>query len=250
MDQTRSEDLFRPVKTGRVSEQIVDRISTAIRGGVFKIGDRLPAERVLTEQLNVSRVTLRDALRTLEARGLITIRVGSGGGAFVTAPGPQLVAEGMVDMLALSQITAPEVTEARQIFELAIIPTICERATDEDLAMLTSICDRSDAALANGTFDLALSAEFHVALARTTHNHAIELMAGALQGPMHASLEAAQAISPHRGDKGISEHREIIAAIASRDVEHAEAVMSEHLNRTARRLRTSTRARARSSRAR
>jgi GntR family transcriptional regulator, transcriptional repressor for pyruvate dehydrogenase complex len=249
MDQVR-EDLFRPVKTGRVSEQIVDRISTAIRDGVFKIGDRLPAERVLTEQLNVSRVTLRDALRTLEARGLITIRVGSGGGAFVTAPDPQLIAEGMVDMLALSSLTAPEVTEARQIFELAIIPTVCERATEEDLARLTSICDRSDAALANGTFDVALSAEFHVALASATHNHAIELMAGALQAPLHASLEAAQAISPHRGDKGITEHREIIAAIAARDVERAAAVMSEHLSRTARRLRSTTKARTRPSRTR
>lgn len=250
MDSTRTEELFRPVKTGRVSEQIVDRISAAIREGVFKIGDRLPAERVLTEQLNVSRVTLRDALRTLEARGLITIRVGSGGGAFVTAPAPHLIAEGMVDMLALSNLTAEEVTEARQIFELAIIPTVCERATEEDLARLTDICDRSEAALASGAFDIALSAEFHVALAQASHNHAIELMASVLQKPLHASLQEAQAVSPHRGDKGITEHREIVAAIASRDVAHVEAVMAEHLNRTAQRLRRSTKVRARTNRPR
>jgi DNA-binding FadR family transcriptional regulator len=204
------------------------------------VGQRLPAERQLTEQLNVSRVTVRDALRILEARGLIEIRVGAQGGAFVTAPAPQLVAEGITDMLILSNLSPAEVTEARQIHELALIPLVCKRADDQDLADLSAICDRSEEALADGTFEVGLSAEFHVRLARATHNHAVELMTEALQGPLLSSLQRARAIAPHMGDRGVLEHREIVEAIRERDERRAVAVMAEHLDRTAQRLRRAT----------
>lgn len=229
--------LFRPVQTGRVSEQIVERVKDAIRSGQLTVGQRLPAERQLTEQLNVSRVTVRDALRILEARGLIEIRVGAHGGAFVTAPAPKLVAEGMTDMLMLSDLRPEDVTEARQVFELSLISLVCERADDQDVADLLAICDRAEAALRDGTFEVGLSAEFHVRLARATHNQAVELMIDALQVPLLASLQRARAIAPHMGDKGVLEHREIVEAVAVRDVGRATAVMSEHLERTARRLR-------------
>lgn len=233
--------LFRPVQTGRVSEQIVERVKDAIRSGQLTVGQRLPAERQLTEQLNVSRVTVRDALRILEARGLIEIRVGAHGGAFVTAPAPKLVAEGMTDMLMLSDLRPEDVTEARQVFELSLIPLVCERADDQDVADLLAICDRAEAALRDGTFEVGLSAEFHVRLARATHNQAVELMTDALQAPLLASLQRARAIAPHMGDKGVLEHREIVEAVAVRDVGRATAVMSEHLERTARRLRGAVR---------
>jgi GntR family transcriptional repressor for pyruvate dehydrogenase complex len=229
--------LFSPVHTGRVSEQIVERVKDAIRRGQLVVGQRLPAERQLTEQLNVSRVTVRDALRILEARGLIEIRVGAQGGAYVTAPAPHLVSEGMADMLMLSNLTAEEVTEARQLFELSLIPLVCARADDSDLADLLAICDRSEAALSDDTFEMGLSAEFHVRLARATHNHAVELMSEALQGPLLSSLQRAKAIAPHMGDRGVLEHRAIVEAVAARDAARAGAVMSEHLERTAARLR-------------
>lgn len=236
-----NDELFRPVQTGRVSEQIVERVKDAIRSGQLTVGRRLPAERQLTEQLNVSRVTVRDALRILEARGLIEIRVGAHGGAFVTAPAPKLVAEGMTDMLMLSDLRPEDVTEARQVFELSLIPLVCERADDQDVADLLAICDRAEAALRDGTFEVGLSAEFHVRLARATHNQAVELMTDALQVPLLASLQRARAIAPHMGDKGVLEHREIVEAVAVRDVGRATAVMSEHLERTARRLRGAVR---------
>jgi DNA-binding FadR family transcriptional regulator len=229
--------LFRPVQTGRVSEQIVERVKDAIRSGELTVGERLPAERQLTEQLNVSRVTVRDALRILEARGLIEVRVGAHGGAFVTAPAPKLVAEGITDMLMLSGLSPEEVTEARQVFELSLIPLACERADEADFADLRAICDRTEEALADGSFEVGLSAEFHVRLARATHNHAVELMTETLQVPLMASLQRAHAVAPDMGDKGVLEHREIVEALALRDVARATAIMSEHLDRTAQRLR-------------
>src|SRR3990170_4953040 len=134
-----AETLFRPVNTGRISEEIVEQIKLAIRAGQVRLGDRLPSERDFAEQFGVSRVSVRDALRILETSGLIEIRVGARGGAYVTAPPSTLVGE---------------------------------RATDEDLDELGVICKEQKQALARGDYSVELSARFHVALARATHNTA------------------------------------------------------------------------------
>src|SRR5262245_29579538 len=122
------DDIFTGVNPGRASEMIVDQIRLLIRDGQLKPGDRLPAERELGERFGVSRVTVREALRGLEANGMVTIKVGARGGAFVTAPTSARVGEGITDLLALSSITAAEVTEARRVFEIGIVPLVCERA--------------------------------------------------------------------------------------------------------------------------
>lgn len=121
--------LFSPVAPGRISNEIVHQIKWGIRTGRLRAGDRLPPERELAERLKASRVSVRDALRVLEAGGLIEIRVGARGGAFVTAPPPAIVGEGIANMLMLDVVSAAEVTEARVVFELGIIPLLCERAT-------------------------------------------------------------------------------------------------------------------------
>src|SRR3954454_18201336 len=164
---------FTPVNTGRISAEIVDQIKSAIRDGRLGPGDQLPAERELTKQLGVSRVSVRDALRMLEAHGLIEVRVGARGGAFVTTPAPSLVSEGFADMLRMSDVSPTDVTEMRLVFELAMLPLAVDRATGHDLAYLTAICDRSESV----GYDVALSARFHTRLARCTHNDALSLFA-------------------------------------------------------------------------
>jgi len=78
--------MFAKVSVDRVSQVIVDQIKLLIRDGRLTPGDRLPSERDLCQRFGVSRVTVREALRVLEASGLVEIRVGARGGAFVTTP--------------------------------------------------------------------------------------------------------------------------------------------------------------------
>jgi DNA-binding FadR family transcriptional regulator len=210
--------------------------TTLVRDGHLAPGDRLPSERELCERFGVSRVTVREALRVLEANGLITIKVGARGGAFITTPSSERVGEGIADLLTLSSITASEVTEARRVFELGIVPLVCERADEDDVAALLEICDRSDAALAEGRYTMELSAEFHVRVARATHNAAIEMLVQSFHGPMLMSLRVAKIAAPLMGERGSSEHRAFAEAIARRDVAAATEVMNVHLARTAERL--------------
>jgi DNA-binding FadR family transcriptional regulator len=233
-----SVDMFSPVSAGRISGAIVEQIRALIRSGHLRHGDRLPSERELATRFGVSRVTVRDALRVLESAGLIEIRVGARGGAFLTAPSVHKVGEGLSDMLTMSSLTAAEVTEARMVFEVAIMDLVCERATDADLDALAEICDRSEAAVAAGTYSMELSAEFHIRLARCTHNRALDLIVSSFQGALRASLFEAQATAPAMGILGAKEHRSLVNALRRRDAAKAVTIMQRHLARTASRLRT------------
>jgi GntR family transcriptional repressor for pyruvate dehydrogenase complex len=229
-------NIFSPVSSGRISAEIVDQIKRAIREGQLSPGDRLPPERTLAEQFGASRVTVRDALRILEASGLIEIRVGARGGAFVTAPASEIVAEGLANMIMLASLSAEEVTEARFMLELGMMPMVCERATQDDIEALAEICERGEEALRNKSYGVELSAEFHTRLARCAHNSAIEMIVNTFHGPLLMSLLRAKAIAPEMGGLGNEEHKEIVEAIRKRDPKRAHRIMSQHLARTAQRL--------------
>ena len=229
-------DLLTRVSIGRISEVIVDQVRLLIRQGQLSAGDRLPSERELCERFGVSRVTVREALRVLEANGLVEIRVGARGGAFVTAPSSRLVGEGIADLITLASLTGVEVTEARMVFELGIVRLVCERATAEDIAALYEICDRSSAALEGDEYPLELSAEWHTRYAQAAHNRAIAMLVESLHGPLLMSLERAREAAPLHGRRGVEEHRALVDAIAAGELDEAVELMTTHLGRTAERL--------------
>jgi GntR family transcriptional regulator, transcriptional repressor for pyruvate dehydrogenase complex len=228
--------LFDKVSVGRISETIVDQIRQLMRQGQLRPGDRLPAERDLCERFGVSRVTVREALRMLESSGLVEIRVGARGGAFVTVPTSEHVGDGLADMLSLSALTAADVTEVRLILEVGIVPLVCARATEEDLTALEEICERSRDAIHNGTYTMALSAEFHARVAASTHNPALGMLVDSFRGPIRMSLESAKATAPEMGVLGTEEHERFTEAVRRRDAEVATTIKREHLERTAHRV--------------
>jgi GntR family transcriptional repressor for pyruvate dehydrogenase complex len=229
-------DLYKTVSSNRMSEAIVQQIRGLIRSEQLRPGDRLPSERDLGERMGVSRVTVREAMRVLEAGGLIEIRVGARGGAIVTSPSSTKIGTGLADLISLSPLTAAEVTEARQVFELGIIPLVIARATAEDIAELREMVATHQAALKSGEYTMQMSAAFHVRVAACTHNAAIEMLVHSFHGPLLMSLREAQVAAPLMGVRGTNEHRDLVEAVARRDVDKAEEIMRAHLDRTARRV--------------
>lgn len=229
-------DLFKTVSSSRMSGAIVEQIRELIRSEQLRPGDRLPSERDLGAQMGVSRVTVREAMRVLEASGLIEIRVGARGGAVVTSPSSSRIGTGLADLISLSPLTGGEVTEARQVFELGILGLVVERATEDDIAELRDMVAEHQVALRNGEYGMAMSAAFHVRVAACTHNTAIEMLVHSFHGPLLMSLREAQVAAPLMGHRGTNEHRDFVEAVAARDVERAEEIMRAHLRRTARRV--------------
>lgn len=233
MSEHDAKDIFRPVSVDRVSQVIVDQVKLLMREGQLTIGDRLPSERDLCQRFGVSRVTVREALRVLEANGLIAVRVGARGGAFVASPTKERLSEGLADLMTLSSLTPRDVTEARTVIELGILPFVVERATEEDIANLRRMVDEGHEALDRGAYTMDMSAAFHVGIATSAHNPAIESLVQSFHGPMLLSLRQARDVAPAMGRKGTQEHAALVDAIEKRDVEAAIQVMSTHLDRTA-----------------
>lgn len=231
-------DIFSPVTVDRASYIIVEQIKDLIRDNTLAPGDRLPSERDLCERFGVSRVTVREGLRVLEASGLITVKVGAHGGAFVTKPSAEQLGEGLADLISLTPITSTDVTEMRIIVELGILPLVVKRATAADLDDLFTIVRAGKEALAEGTYTMERSAAFHIRVADCTHNPAIVALVQSFHGPLLMSLREASVAAPLMGHRGTDEHQKLAEAIRDRDVDAAIAVMRRHLNRTANRLRS------------
>jgi len=222
--------IFAPVSVARASSAIAEQIRGAILGGRLKAGDRLSPERELAEQFGVSRVTVRDALRSLEAMGLIEVKVGARGGAFVTAPTGSKVAQSMSDMMMMSVSTPEDIVEARLIVELGTVTLACARATDEDIQELRDICERGRESLAAGTYTRELSWDFHSRLSQAAHNAAV--------GGLAQSFRSTLSLHPLRVREGpraheltVDEHMRIVEALERRDGGAARREMADHLLR-------------------
>ncbi|HTD47135.1 MAG TPA: GntR family transcriptional regulator, partial [bacterium] len=127
---------FRPVRLTRASDEVVRQIKARIFGSRLPPGAQLPSEKDLAEQFGLSRITIRDALRVLESEGLIDIKVGARGGAFVSRPSARRVSESLTNLLRLRQITIQELTEARLAVEPSVASLAAQRATAEDIAAM------------------------------------------------------------------------------------------------------------------
>jgi GntR family transcriptional regulator, transcriptional repressor for pyruvate dehydrogenase complex len=230
-----AEVLFTAVSLGRASQAIVDQIRALLRDGRLAPGDRLPSERELCQQFGVSRVTVREALRILETGGLITIKVGARGGAFVTSPTSDQVGAGLADLMTLSPMTAVEVTEARLVFELGIVPLVVQRATDTDITSLRAMMDEHISLHRKGHYTEELSADFHIAVAQTTHNAAISMLVRSFHGPLLMSLREAKSVAA-TSRAGCNEHVAFIDAVEARDAAKAQEIMRTHLQRTSKRV--------------
>jgi DNA-binding FadR family transcriptional regulator len=144
------------------------------------------------------------------------------------------VGEGIADLLTLSAVSA---AEARLILDVGVIPLICERADEDDIADLQIICDRQDDALATGDYSINLSAESRERLAECAHNSAVPMLSHSVRGPLPMSLGRAQQTAPEMGPVDAKEHRKLVHAIQGRDAAEAAEIMRQHLGRTARRAK-------------
>src|SRR3954463_5177030 len=117
----------------RTFEDVVAQVREMITGGALKAGDRLPPERELSARLGVGRPALREALRLLEGAGLIDLRKGKTGGAFISTGSTSVMSENMSDLIRLGNVSIQELFEARLGVGEAVVRLACERITAAEL---------------------------------------------------------------------------------------------------------------------
>ena len=148
---------FSAISPSRAVDEIAAQVREMIATGKIKPGDRLPSERDLSARLGVSRNTLREALRALENAGIVEMRKGATGGAFVLHGSSDVIVGGMRDLYHLGAITPQQFTEARMWLSEVVVRVASERATEEDFAALEANIDASAKAVDFGFKMIALA---------------------------------------------------------------------------------------------
>ncbi len=222
------EGLFQPIQPTRVSDNAIDQILNLIAEGRLKPGDRLPSERELVRQLKVSRTSVREALRALEARGVIEVKPGSG--SFIRTIGQGETKPNWVPWLLAHRQEIMQLVELREALETRVAYLAATRASPEQIEAMQSVIDQMAEAIASGNPALTVQADkaFHELIAQACGN---ELMAYLLNAANEALADPRGAILslPGRATKSLAEHRLIWQAIANRDPDQAEAAVLHHI---------------------
>ncbi len=227
---------FRPVRIARASDEVVQQIKARIFGGGLATGNQLPSEKDLAEQFGLSRITIRDALRVLESEGLIEIRVGARGGAFVARPSAQRVSESLTTLLKLQRITIQELIEARMVVEPHVASLAAQRATATTIAAMERAVEGARAGRQAGDPRfMPHSVAFHIALAEAAKNQVLLSTVNSLRTPFHEAL-ATLLPADDMAERAITDHQQILDAIKARNGQRAQRLMHEHLAYFAKRV--------------
>lgn len=209
------------------SDRVVAVLEHQILSGVLTPGTVLPTESELVEILGVSRTVVRDAVRTLSARGLLVARQGRG--TLVAEPSSEAYASAMVALLARSGLTMRDVMQSRTIIETLVVGIAAEASTEEDWQTLEAAYEELRAAVAKGDGPVAdkAHAAFHNGILKATHQPALALMLT----PMSeiATLTAGASVrTGYMEDWEVEAHLPILEALKRRDSGAAVEAMRAH----------------------
>ncbi len=220
-----------PARTHRVSDVIARRIKKQISDGRLIAGHKLPAERDMARQFKTSRVSVREAYRSLEELGLLRIRRGAEGGAFIAKFDHEPVRRSLSLVLGLGKTSHNEVTEARMLLEPSIARLAALRARPEDIAKLEQVLIQEEEEVQRPAADSGKTAgQFHRAIADCARNVPLVVLMNALADLTAESVSALDVrIRTRHRRKNCEYHRQIFEAIRAHDGGAAYTLMLQHV---------------------
>lgn len=227
------DEFLRPRRTFEV---IVDLLKGRIFAGEYRVGDRLPAERDLAESLGIGRPSVREAYRALELIGIVEVRKGKDGGAFICAPSSKPLAGALTDLLRVGNVSIHEVTEARLVIEREIGELALARATPCDIAGLRAMVADAIARASAGIAASADNIAFHQRLAEIAGNPILVMVLASIMDLLVLLIRRAE-LDPGITQAVAQDHRSIIDALEARDQQHLRALIEEHIRTSNARLK-------------
>lgn len=221
---------FRPIKPKKIYEEIVEQIKELMAEGDLKPGDKLLSERELAERLQVSRASVREALRALEMMGFVEIRTGEG--TFVRESCTDAIIQPLAMFISIERGNFFEIYEVRKIFETAAARLAAERATPEEIQKIEEALWQMEANMSDYEKGEHLDTAFHYAIAEATHNSWLVRLMRTISDSFHNTVAAARRNlfqTPGNAEKLILQHRQIFEAIKGKKPALAEKAMLEHL---------------------
>lgn len=220
----------RPAPAGRattLSARIVAEVVDALLERRLAPGDALGSEKEIAARAGASRIVARDALRTLEALGVVEIRMGAGGGARIAAGNPRRFAEALAIQLALAGVGVGEIMDAQRAVECQAAELAAEHASEADLARLQALLDEAEVLLGDLDGFTRASQDFHLAIAEASRNRVLVFDLVSLQ---HVSWPRRnRSLTREVAEHVLATHRELLRHIAARDGAGARRLMDEHV---------------------
>jgi GntR family transcriptional regulator, transcriptional repressor for pyruvate dehydrogenase complex len=214
-----------PIRRSRLYQGIVEQIQALLEKGELRAGDQLPAERALAEQFQVSRASVREALRSLELLGIVETR--AGGGTFVRQVSPDDLAKPLHSLIARGH-TVSDVIEFRGVVEPAIAALAAARITPAQLAELRELLGAQDRKVAAGQSYVEEDIRFHEVIGDAAGNELLVTMLGVVWDVLRASREEWLQTNT-RAHASLEAHRRIYDALAKHDAERARESAAEHI---------------------
>lgn len=213
----------------KTSDYVARELADEIIATRMSPGTMLPAEREMTEALGVGRATLREALRLLEARGVLRMKVGPGGGPVVRQPSASDLAEGLTLIMQFESGSLDDVVNAR----IALESTLVRSAADSDSGQLVERLSGINDELAGALEDLAAFKDayqaFHNALAFAVGGSGVELFVHSIMAIVESQAPSLS-ISEEVRHGSHTAHSELIEAIATGDTQRSEEILARHVH--------------------
>lgn len=217
---------FKPVKPSRISEQVVEQIKEAILKNHFKARDKLPSERKLADEFQVSRLAIHEALITLEHSGFIVIRQGSTGGAFVTDLTFENISKGFLDLFLVGKFTIREFYEVRLFIEPEIARLAALNTKPEYKKRIKEAIKAEEQPMESLSKDIDNKTLVHFILAEMCGNRLYEAFIRLLIRINRKVVEAVEPDFRHMHPAGM--HHSIVEAVLAGDGETASEAMRKH----------------------
>ena len=226
--------MLKEIRQTKLYQEVANQIEDAIISGEFKPNDKLPPERDLEGLLGVSRGTIRQSLRVLEQKGVLEIKTGVHGGAFVKEITPELITRSISLLIRFNYVTPDHIAIFREHIEGKIIAKLAaENAQVEDVRNLKSMLDRLVSLSRQKELDWSAfdsqEHEMHVVLGRMTRNPLFEALSATIMQSIHdfpQFIERSKKVMK----QVISEWTEIIKCLEAKDSKGANRLIADHIH--------------------
>ena len=219
--------MLKAVKKTRASQDVVRQIVTLIEKGKLKKMEQLPPEREMAETFQVSRTTVREAIRSLESMQLVETKQGNG--TYITVSVAEMSVKPLTTGLFTEKDDLADIFHIRKIIEPSIAQLAAEFATDEDIDEIDNLLKKQEEEVRIGRNPIGLDTNFHISLARVARNRVLGRLLHALV-ELLGNIHENQFQNSLRLKKSLSGHKEIFEAIRKGDGLESKKAMRQHLN--------------------
>jgi len=220
---------FSPIKNKRLFEIVAEQIREAIIDGHYSSGDRLASEKELCQSFGVGRPVIREALRTLENAGTLSIRPGAGGGIFIKKVDSDQLMNSLETIVHLDKVTLAQITEARLAIEKSVWGLALQRLQPIDIKRLEENIAQARECIANNIPE-PRNLAFHLILAEASKNPLLIMITKALCTILQKYLSQL-GVSIERKKKVLEVHELILKLIKEGDYQEAVAMLEKDVSR-------------------